>query len=77
MEEEPPQFERRRALGRDEALALAVDAAVLGSRQDSWRDNRFKVKKVRLAIIEALRAHGHPDDEATAIVKLVKDQRGY
>ncbi|MBA4374430.1 MAG: restriction endonuclease subunit R [Thermodesulfovibrio sp.] len=41
-------------LGRDEAIALAVDEAVQGSRQDGWRGNAIKVKKVRLAIKEVL-----------------------
>lgn len=64
-------------LGKDEALALAVDAAVLGSRQDSWRANIFKVRRVRSAIIDALHAHGRTDDEASAILELVKNQHGY
>jgi type I restriction enzyme R subunit len=37
-------------LRKDEALALAVDAAVQGSRMDGWRDNAMKTKRVRLAI---------------------------
>lgn len=37
-------------LGQNEALAVAVDAAVRASRQDDWRSNAFKVKKVTLAI---------------------------
>ncbi len=37
-------------LDKDEALALAVDEAVRASRQDDWRSNAFKVKKVRNAI---------------------------
>ena len=45
-------------LGKDEALALAVDAAVRTSRQDDWRSNPFKVKKVRNAIRAALELSG-------------------
>ncbi|HPY31134.1 MAG TPA: HsdR family type I site-specific deoxyribonuclease [Verrucomicrobiota bacterium] len=41
-------------LGKNEALALAVDAAVRASKQDDWRHNPFKVKKVLNAIREAL-----------------------
>jgi hypothetical protein len=41
-------------LDKDEALALAVDAAVRTSRQDDWRSNPFKVKRVRNAIRAAL-----------------------
>jgi len=37
-------------LDKDEGLALAVDAAVRSSRQDDWRGNVFKTKKVRAAI---------------------------
>lgn len=37
-------------LGSDEPLALAVDAAVQDSRQDGWRDNVMKAKRVWLAI---------------------------
>jgi type I restriction enzyme, R subunit len=45
-------------LGRDEGLALAVDAAVRASRQDDWRNNPFKVKRVRNAIRVALESAG-------------------
>ncbi|MEI7901992.1 MAG: type I restriction endonuclease subunit R [bacterium] len=45
-------------LGRDEALALAVDAAVRASRQDDWRGNSFKVKKVRNGVRAALETAG-------------------
>jgi type I restriction enzyme R subunit len=41
-------------LGKDEALALKVDAAVHANRQDGWRDNPLKTRKVRLAIRFAL-----------------------
>lgn len=41
-------------LGKDEAQALAVDKAVLASRQDDWRSNQFKVKRVKNAIRKAL-----------------------
>jgi len=41
-------------LARDEARALAVDRAVRESRQDDWRANHVKVKKVRNAIRAAL-----------------------
>jgi type I restriction enzyme R subunit len=41
-------------LDKDGPLALAIDAAVRASRQDDWRSNSFKVKKVRNAIRAAL-----------------------
>jgi type I restriction enzyme R subunit len=45
-------------LDKDEALALAIDAAVRASRQDDWRSNQFKVRRVRNAIRAALDATG-------------------
>jgi type I restriction enzyme, R subunit len=45
-------------LSKDEALALAVDEAVRGSRQDDWRSNPFKIKMVRNAIRTALQTAG-------------------
>ncbi len=41
-------------LDKDEPLALAIDAAVRASRQDDWRSNQFKVRRVRNAIRAAL-----------------------
>ena len=37
-------------LGKDEGLALAVDAAVLSTLQDDWRNNSGKTKRVRNGI---------------------------
>jgi type I restriction enzyme R subunit len=60
-------------LGRDEALARTVDRAVHESRQDEWRANPVKVKKVRLALKAVLK-----DDALTdRILDLVKSQRDY
>ena len=41
-------------LGKDEGLALAVDAAVRSSLQDDWRHNSTKTKRVRTAIRHVL-----------------------
>ena len=41
-------------LEKDEVLAIAVDDAVRGSRQDDWRGNSFKIKRVRNAIRAAI-----------------------
>ena len=41
-------------LGKNESMAIVVDEAVRSSRQDNWRSNPFKVKKVRNAIKAAL-----------------------
>lgn len=61
-------------LGKDEALALAVDKAVRDSRQDDRRNNPFKIKKVRNAIKAALK-----DDEPLTkrVLELVKNQHEY
>ncbi len=37
-------------LGKDEALALSVDAGVNSNRMDGWRNNTIKTRKVRPAI---------------------------
>ncbi len=44
-------------LDRNEVLALAIHDAVLGNKQDDWRGNLFKVKKVRFAIKNALETY--------------------
>ena len=44
-------------LGKNEGLALAIDAAVLASKQDDWRANPFKVKRVKFAIKAALESY--------------------
>ncbi len=47
-------------LGKNEVLAVTVDAAVRASKQDDWRNNPFKVKKVLQAIKDALGKHQSP-----------------
>ena len=37
-------------LGKDEPLALAVDAAIQSARMDGWRSNTMKTRRVRIAI---------------------------
>ncbi|MDO8670686.1 MAG: restriction endonuclease subunit R, partial [Dehalococcoidia bacterium] len=61
-------------LEKNEDLAMAVDQAVNESRQDDWRSNVFKVKKVRLAIKEAL---GTYEARTEQVLELVKNQNGY
>jgi|SRR5471030_5032 len=41
-------------LGKDEALALAVDAAIKGSLQSDWKTNTMKTKRVRVAIRDVM-----------------------
>jgi type I restriction enzyme R subunit len=61
-------------LGKDASRALDVNNAVLESRQDEWRSNPGKIKKVKFAIKPVLQ-----DDEALTdtILELVKNQREY
>jgi len=60
-------------LGKDEALALAVDAAIRKVKKDDWRGNRFKEREVRNAI------KSHVSDEAAVdlVFDLVKAQHEY
>jgi type I restriction enzyme R subunit len=50
-------------LAQDEALALAVDTAVLANRQDGWRDNAIKTKRVRRAVRAVLEKFSGPPAE--------------
>ncbi len=63
-------------LGKDEAVALAVDAAVRENKQDDWRSNAVKVKKVMLAIKHALEDQ-ESQAEVKAVLELVKNQNDY
>lgn len=61
-------------LVKDEQMALDVDRAIRKSRQDDWRSNIFKIKKVKLAIKAALQ----DDEEMTEkILELAKNQHEY
>ncbi|MEI8372733.1 MAG: hypothetical protein WCJ35_07855 [Planctomycetota bacterium] len=55
-------------------MATAVDNAVRLSRQDDWKGNKFKIKKIEFAIKAALNG-----DESLAkqVLELVKQQDGY
>lgn len=77
-------------LDKNAALAMAVDYAVLANRQDDWRNNPFKVRKVRLALKEVLDATGHDAAELAGeyhsgaaqkaldkLLELVTSQRDY
>jgi type I restriction enzyme R subunit len=67
-------------LGKNHILALAVDTAVRGSRQDDWRGNLFKVKKVRNAIKTAVQewaVQPKPTPEAGYTGKMQTDSVPY
>jgi len=50
--------------GQDLNLALKLDAAILMAREDSWRGNLMKERKIKKAIAEVLREHGLPSNSA-------------
>ncbi len=60
--------------GRDESLAVSLNHAVLQSRQDDWRNNSFKVKKVFIAIKEVVDGDA---DRAQEVMDLVTNQNEY
>ncbi len=77
-------------LKQNAGLALAVDAAVLDSRQDDWRSNAMKIKRVRLAIKHVLdqwgkdaawamgdSSAGQDNERLDALLELVKHQHEY
>jgi type I restriction enzyme R subunit len=59
-------------LDRDQVLACKVEAAVMSARQDEWRSNVMKTRRVRLAILEAL---GGDEAAADRILGIVKAQQ--
>lgn len=61
-------------LDKDENLAVNVDHAILVARQDDWRSNTMKTRKIRNAIKSVL---GEEDARVDAILDLVKSQHGY
>jgi type I restriction enzyme R subunit len=65
-------------LGNNEALALTVDLAVRANRQDDWRNNPFKVKKIRNAIKDALTRGGAlTAADATPAVSIARERGVY
>ncbi len=61
-------------LGKNEELACRVHEAVLEYRQDDWRNHKVKIKRVRSAILGAVK-----EDETMAdqVLELVKNQHEY
>ncbi len=58
----------------DEAAAIRVDTAVRHTREDDWRGNRLKEKKIRNSVCEEL---GKYETRADEIFEIVKNQREY
>jgi type I restriction enzyme R subunit len=61
-------------LMKDETLALKVDRAVRDGRQDDWRNNSVKIKKVKNSIKAVLNSDETLTEE---ILELVKNQNDY
>ena len=60
-------------LGKDEQLAIALDAIIQRTRKDGWRGNKIKEREVRYAILDVL-----PDETlANQILEIVKHQDEY
>ena len=60
-------------LGKDEQLALSLDAKIQRTKKDGWRGNKIKEKEVRYALQEDLQ-----DETLTnQIFELVKNQHEY
>jgi type I restriction enzyme, R subunit len=51
-------------LNKDATLTLAIDDALQSSRQDGWRGNLMKTRRVRAAIKTVLAAHAERLKEA-------------
>ena len=60
-------------LGRDEALALAIDSEIRTTKKDDWRGNRVKEREVR----NAIRNHLSDQEQADFIFDLVRNQNEY
>ena len=60
-------------LGKNEQLAIALDAKIQQTKKDGWRGNKIKEREVRYAILEVLQ-----DETLTnEILELVKNQDEY
>ena len=65
-------------IGKNENLAKDLDYKILTTKKDGWRDNRIKLREVRLAIEETLKIYGIIEEtEIVRIFDLVKNQKDY
>jgi type I restriction enzyme R subunit len=64
-------------VGRNEALALAIDRQILAARRDGWRDNTIKTREVRNAIQDVLKTFETAEPEAQYLIDLAKNQQEY
>lgn len=76
------QTEAQRALydnlSQNEELAILMDREIRYTKKDAWRENRIKLKKVRLTIERILNEKGIvTPEEIDHIFEIVKKQREY
>jgi type I restriction enzyme R subunit len=65
-------------LGKNEGLALALDAEILRTKRDDWRGHPIKEKEVKNAIKGTLKTFGIEEaDELSRVFELVKKQDDY
>ena len=65
-------------LGKNEKAAIEIDAKILATRKDGWRDNIQKSKAVKIGITEILGNYDITDEaEVYRIFELVKNQKEY
>ena len=60
-------------LDRDEALAVALDEAILSTKKDGWRGNKIKEREV----LAAIKMHVEEESAAYQVFELVKSQGEY
>ncbi|GIV82835.1 MAG: restriction endonuclease subunit R [Anaerolineae bacterium] len=58
-------------------IACQLDTAIRDARQDGWQENKFKTKKIEMAIREQLAPYGVDDEVINRILEIVRNQREY
>src|SRR5205823_1083644 len=60
-------------LGKDEQLAMNLDAAIQRTKKDGWRGSKIKEREVKFAIRDVLQ----DETQANKILEIVKNQDEY
>ena len=65
-------------LNNNEDLAVEIDECIRKSKQDGWRGNLIKERKIIFAVKDAMEKNGKSSDrEVEKIIQLAKNQREY
>ena len=64
-------------LDKNEAIAIALDDAIITTKRANWIGDNFKEKEVKIAIGKVLKQFGIDDDKKTDILELAKKQTNY